>query len=179
MKGIFEIKANEAYTIKGINQEMFNYELIPGMTVKDYVFNIIARGWKTWNGDNCIHAEIKELSVGEFLLIMSLDNSDVKYFNPFIKIATSALDNEIPEGITNRINPAVLDEGGNEITPASIKTWREWVLQNYTITDVEGYSYFLSAAGTGCSLTSEELMIIYNSTDATLVDEIPIIEIVE
>lgn len=132
--------------------------------------------------------EINYLLLEHFLMIMELDGGKVEYFNPFVKVLDSAMDNEIPEGLSNRtyiktITEATYDEEGNELTPAVteevVKTWRQWQRGNINpqLYD-DGYLYVRSNYGNfnGASLSSKELLIIHNSTDAELVDETPKIE---
>jgi len=187
MKGTYIIQANEAYVIKGIDDTMFAHEVLPGITVDDYVLNMVKRGWKRWNGDGRIHCEAKELKVWEFLKVMELDKGDVIYFNPFIKIAESDFDNTLPEGLPNRIKAAVIDPESPDsenpiiLEPERPKTWREWQIGNIIPELIEGYWYVNANYGNvnGVTLTGTELMIVYNSNDATLVDEKPVIEIIE
>ena len=98
----------------------------------------------------------------EFLFVLSM-NGSVKYYTPWIKIASDKMEDFVPVGISN-----------SEIDGRQ-KTWNEWILPNYTITEYEGYSYFLSYSGTGNSLTDLELMQLWSTDYIELVDDLPII----
>jgi len=186
------IQANKAYTIKGYDAAMFAHEILPGLTVDDYVMNIVKRGkdWKTWNGDLLMHAQVLSLEIREFLLVMGLDLGEVLYYNPYIKVLESNWNNPIPDGLPDSETDPVYDENSPDpenpiiLTPSRRKTWKEWQRGNIVPKLINGYYYVLSAYGVAPSenrlmqtLTGTELMIIYNSNDATLIDSKPEIEI--
>lgn len=176
MKGNFEIQVNEKYII---SQLVDGVQMNPDYSadLDAYSTNIIKRGWETWNGDGCIHAAVKELSIYEFLKVMSLDGGDVKGFGPYVKILSSDLTNEVPVGLPNRTKQVNTGTKEEPVYEERIKPWDEWIGTNYTKTEVEGYTYFLSYAGNnGNFLSGSELLTINNLAYAELVDELPIIE---
>lgn len=175
------------YVIKS-DEEDFSHT--PGLTelvsqVRSYISNMVGYGrsvsLNTVGGYTS--AELNgqassDFKLKHFLLVADVIEAEVEYYIPYIKITDVNMYNEIPEGLPNRIISATYDEEGVELTPERVKTWAEWVQTNYTITSIDGYSYFRSNAGNtqGKSLTSNELLILYNSTDAELVDELPVTE---
>lgn len=186
--GKYVLQANKAYVIKGINSEMYAHEITPGMTVNDYVMNIIKRGgeWKSWNGDELMHAQVLSMDVWEFVTVMSLDMSEVMYYNPYIEVSSANWNNPIPDGLPDSETDPVYDENSPDpenpiiISPSRRKTWAEWQYGNIIPVLIEGYYYVRSAYGVKPSpsrpsqtLTGKELMIIYNSSDATLIDSVP------
>ena len=80
----------------------------------------------------------------------------------------------------------VLDENEQPIIlfPARLKTWDEWLGQwknedkpNYVPMMHEGYHYYYSTMfHRGSGLKGNELLIVQNSGDVELVDNLPIIE---
>ena len=176
MKGNFEIQVNEKYIISQlVDGVQMNTDYSADLDA--YSTNIIKRGWKVWNGDGCIHADVKELSIDEFLKVMSLDGGDVEGFGPYIKLLTTDLTQEVPVGIPNRTKQINIGSEEEPVYEEQIKTWDEWIGMNYTKTEVDGYTYFLSYSGNkGDFLTADQLMIIYNLEYADLVESTPIIE---
>lgn len=178
MKGTFIIDLPEKYIISvpDINGNETNPYFI---TMLDkYCNNIIRRGWKVWNGNERIHAEVLSLTVEELELIDMFEGS-VQYFCPFIKVAEEDIDTIIPEGLSNRTyiyDTGLLNEEGEAVTLEQTHTWRTWRDDSHPLGDVvNGYYYFMSATF-GATLPSKELMIVHNSESAKLVDEIPNIE---
>lgn len=169
MTGLFEISIPEKYVISEPDLEGNETSINFNTLADKYCNNIIRRGWKVWNGDSSIHAEVKSLTVGEFLLICSFEG-ECKYYNPYIKISEEYIDNVIPEGLSNR---EYLD--GDII---KVHTWRTWRSseESYPLQLIEGNYYFVSYSF-GNTLTSQELMTIYNNQDSTLVDELPTVDL--
>ncbi len=101
------------------------------------------------------------------------DDVNVQYYTPYIKVLTTNMGDDVPAGIPNATYITYDEEG--EPTGTAPNTWTTWVNDNFTITVVDDYSYFLSNAGVdlGAAMTGTELMIVYNDADATLVDVIP------
>lgn len=188
MKGNFEIKVDEKYIISQLqNGVQMNTYYSPDLDA--YALNMAKRGWKLWNGDGRLHAEVKELTINEFLLVMSLDSGEVEYFTPYVKISEADINNEVLEGLPNRTYPAYTDPSDEENpieVPERVKTWNEWLLNysmdgvqgNYTATLIDGFWYYnVNGIYKGLQyMTGSELMLIHNSVDAELVDEVPTIE---
>lgn len=189
------IEAHEGYVIKGVDPDLYNYLLPNGMTVKEYIENMVFRGWKRWNGDNKIHVNVKSLSVQEMLVLKTLRDGEVYNFHPFIKLNENDINNEIPEGLPNRLFIAIAEytnEEGELVPelPEKAKTWQQWLLNldrdNNSQTNVvsfinhEGYNYYYTQVyANGIeNITGTHLMIIYTdgNSDVTLVDDLPIIE---
>jgi len=109
------------------------------------------------------------------------EGGDVRNWNPFIKLAESAIDTEIPEGLPNSIIAASYDtetdpENPILLSPERKKTWREWIEigGNYTYDLINGYYYFVSVAGNkGFYLSGSQLKLIYDSPGVTLTTSLP------
>ena len=93
-----------------------------------------------------------------------------------IKVVEENIDDEVCEGIPNRTyteTTIFTDENEQPVTVERIHTWRTWRDDSHQLGDsIEGYYYFMSATF-GQTLTSHELMLIHNSANVELVDEIP------
>lgn len=175
------------YVIKSDEEDFSGTEGLTELVaqVRSYISNMVGYGKSVSlnTAGGYTSAELNgqaqsDFKLKHFLLVSDVIGGEVEYYIPYIKIADADMSNEVPEGLPNRLVPATYDEEGVELTPERVKTWTEWVQTNYTITTIEGYSYFRSNAGNyqGKSLTSSELLIIHNSTDAELVDSLPVIE---
>lgn len=183
MKGKFIIHVPEKYAISvpdALGNET-NPDFHP--VVDRYATNILKRGWKLWNGNNILHAEVHDFTVQELLVLANFEGT-VEYFNPFIKVAEADIDSEIPEGLPNRTYQEQIgaetefdSETNEEIQVPTyeerIHTWRTWRDSTHPLGEpIEGFYYFMSATF-GKTLTSNELLIIHNSLSAELVDSIP------
>lgn len=180
------IQATEAYVIKGKDDTLYDHVLPNGLSVNDYIMNLVKRGYKTWNGDGLIHSIVKELSVDEFLLVTSLVDGDVIDFKPYLKMATADLQELVPIGIPQRIKKVITDNSDpeNPVVEDQVKTWEEWNERWYNdymtrpITTIDGYAYIQSSVWPEASraMTSTELMIAYSESYIELVSEIPKVE---
>ena len=101
------------------------------------------------------------------------DDVRIDYYIPYIRVLTTDMGTNVPAGVPNATYTTFDSEG--EPTGTANNTWTTWVNENYTITVVDTYSYFLSNAGTdnGVHMTTSELMIVYNDSLSTLVDSVP------
>ena len=146
-----------------------------------YANNMTRRGWKRWSDSDLLFAEAKTLNIHEFLMLMignngsKYDGAIVQYYAPFVKIPIVHIYNITPVGLPNRSVKAKLDNNDVVITAAYEKTWKQWVGNSYSITEINGDAYFLSNSGNfgSKSLTDDELMIIYNTPNCTLTDKKP------
>ena len=126
--------------------------------------NIIKRNWpyKITDDTNKVQATVMSLVLQEFLMIKQFGGK-VDGYNPMIRVAEADIDNEIPEGLPNRT-----DAEGN------IRTWRTWRDDTHPLPepeDIDGTLYYTFVSYTfGKALTDDELLIIYNSPDAQLID---------
>lgn len=184
MKGTFIISIPEKYVIS--IPDIQGNETNPYFNVlaDKYATNMLKRGWKLWNDDNKLNAEVKDFVVQEMLLVVALEGT-VQYFNPFIKVAEQFIDEVIPEGLSNRTYFTTdMTDPYAPVEVENIHTWRTWRSPNHPLPapiDVEGINYYFFMSATfGNTLTSDELMIIHQSENATLVDTIdtipPVIE---
>ena len=101
MIGTFKISIPDKYVISAPDQNGNETNIYFSKLADIYTSNIIKRGWKVWNSDGRIHAEIMELTVDEFGILLSLEGA-VEWFNPFIKVPEALIDAEILEGLSNR-----------------------------------------------------------------------------
>jgi hypothetical protein len=137
---------------------------------------------KRGTANGVIWIEIDYLLVNEFNMLGQYDDAKVEYFNPFLKIAEADFDNEIPEGLPNRMTAEEWDYTDPEnpvlITPSRVKTWREWQIGNIIPELIEGFWYVRSSYGNtnGASLKYDEMLILQNSSDVEFVDSKPIDE---
>lgn len=132
----------------------------------------------------------KDFDIDHLNLIMSFEGSQVEGWRPYVKIAEADINNEVPEGLPNRVYSAIPeyeDEEGNVVSevPERVKTWNEWFLNfsrngvqgNYTATLNDGYWYYnLNYVSLNDDINGTELLLIHNSVDAELVDSLPVIE---
>ena len=184
MQGTFIIQIPEKYAISV--PDALGNETNPYFhpVVDRYASNLLKRGWKLWNGNNMLHAEVHDFTVQELLVLTNFEGT-VEYFNPFIKVAGADIDSEIPEGLPNRtyqeqvgteaeIDPETNEEIQVPIHSTKVHTWRTWRDSTHPLGEpIEGFYYFMSASF-GKTLTSDELLIIHNSQTATLIDEMPV-----
>ncbi len=184
MQGTFIIQIPEKYAISvpdALGNETNPYS---HPVVDRYSTNLLKRGWKLWNGNNMLHAEVHDFTVQELLVLTNFEGT-VEYFNPFIKVAETDIDSEIPEGLPNRtyqvegdsevigIDPDTGDEMLEPTYEDRIHTWRTWRDSTHPLGEpIEGFYYFMSASF-GKTLTSNELLTIHNAPTAELVDSIP------
>jgi hypothetical protein len=168
MKGLFEIAIPEELMLSAPDSNGSNKNAKLKQQLREYGINMALRGWKTWNGDGYLHANVKELSADEVMLIAA-NGGDVKYWNPIISIPINRLDNQIPKGLSNRSYFI----GDIE----TIHTWRTWrsSAEAYPIVEVSNRAYFISSTF-GNTLPLSELMILYSVNQLELVEEIPVVE---
>jgi hypothetical protein len=174
MIGLFEIGVLEKYVMSVPDENGNETNSDYNIQLVKHADNILRRGWKTWNGNGYINARVKTLTVNEFLLVMKF-NGYVKYFNPYIKIAETNINNNVPTSLPNATyTETVTDpETGKNTNTIINRTWKTWRDVNHPLSDpIEEYYYFISASY-GISLSGNDLLTIYNSDDATLVDMIP------
>lgn len=103
--------------------------------------------------------------------VLSYDLGGVVNYSPYIKVSEANIDEQITDGLPNR---TYLDGDNVE----QIHTWRTWEMPNYPLPEpIEGYYYLLSYRGTGNYLKDTELMLIYNDSNAELINDRPIIDL--
>ncbi len=142
-----------------------------------YAMNIVKRNWPYKIDDNNkVQATVMDMILQEWQMILAYGGSTRGYM-PFIKVAEADIDNEVPEGLPNRTYEVCIAdcEGEEPVMETRVHTWRTWRDATHPLPEVseDGYYYFVSYTF-GKGLTDSELMTIYNSTDAELVDKIPI-----
>lgn len=115
-------------------------------------------------------------SVKDLVFVKNDLGGDVFNFAPWVKVAEADIDNEVPEGLPNRIEISYdYTDPDNPVEVQTARTWRTWRDDGHPLSEpIEGFYYFQSNTFYNY-LTGTELMIIYNSVNATLVDEVPII----
>ena len=113
-----------------------------------------------------LHAEIKSLSINEFLLVCNFEG-EVSNFNPWIKLHIDKINDPVPEGLSNRTYIGI---DGEE----KVRTWRTWRSSEtfYPLYKIGDYFYFISSTF-GNTITSKELKIIHDLDGLELVEEIP------
>lgn len=183
MQGTFIIHVPEKYAISVPDAQGNETNPYFHPVVDRYATNILKRGWKLWSVGDVLHAEVKDFTVQEMLVLNRFDGG-VEYFNPFIKVAEADIDSEIPEGLPNRtyqeqvgteteLDPETNEEIQVPTYQERIHTWRTWRDSTHPLGEpIEGFYYFMSASF-GNTLTSNELLIIHNSLTAELADSIP------
>jgi hypothetical protein len=177
---MIRIQMNEKYVIEAPLSGNVDYDPMAA----SYRNNLLTWGCTSKKQGDLVVMELINgvtLDVTDFQFIMSKDNGDIKYWNPRIKIAEANINDEVPEGLPNRMTAEVWDYTDEEnpvlIEPSRPKTWVEWFGVNYPPIIIEGYHYYVSVGGNkGFSLTGSELMIIHNTTGVELVTEMPVIE---
>jgi len=160
-------------------------------TLAEYATNMYIYGAKPISSggittvDLTLDAEA-DFDIDHFNMLTQLPDIKVDFYNPFIKVAETDIDNAIPEGLSNRTYKEQVDttiekeiETGEEIQvpvyETRIHTWRTWRDNSHPLSEpIEGYYYFMSATF-GKSLSSEELYIIHNSIHADLIDYYPLV----
>lgn len=151
-----EIIMPEIYVLKSpdTGNELFDQQ------VYDYRDNLLTWGCRIFRNENNIICRVNDsvkITIEDFLFIMSKDGGNIKNFDPYVKIHKDDIDNKIPDGL-----PYSDDKTKN--------TWRTWRNDNNSLDEpIENYYYFKSSTFDE-TLTGDELMLIYDSTDATLVN---------
>lgn len=158
----------------------------------DYRSNLLSWGCSSKKDGDLIVVELLNgatLNMVDFAFIMSKDDGEVLNFPTACKMLTEDMENEVPEGLPNRIGvtPAEVEyneETGEEtiITEAStyVKTWNQWIGENYSTKVIDSYTYFLTYAGNkGVPLTGTEAMVIYNLDYAELITKADYISLSE
>lgn len=154
-----EIIMPEIYVLKSpeTGNDLFDEQ------VYDYRDNLINWGCRIFrDGDNivCRVSDVVKITVEDFLFITSKDGSNIKYFNPFLKIHEDDIDNKIPDDL-----PYSDDETKN--------TWKKWRNENNKLEDpIDSYYYFKSKTFDSY-LDADQIKILYNSSDVELVDDKP------
>ena len=175
MIGTFKISIPDKYVISAPDQNGNETNIYFSKLADIYTSNIIKRGWKVWNSDGRIHAEIMELTVDEFGILLSLEGA-VEWFNPFIKVPEALIDAEILEGLSNRtyqVQTGIDPITEEPIYEDKIHTWKTWRDDSHPLADpIEGFYYFMSATF-GRTLSTKELEIIYKNGTVFLVDSVP------
>lgn len=148
----------------------------------------LASKWDEASKANWTRGEVSHIShftgnrfdMTDFLMYMTgnggsaYDDVSIQYYIPYIKVLTTDMGEDVPAGIPNATY--ITYDGNGDPDGTANNTWTSWVdTDNYTITVVDTYSYFLSNAGVdnGAAMTETELMLVYNGTHSTLVDVIP------
>lgn len=128
-----------------------------------------------------------DFDIDHFNMLSQLPGVKVEFYMPSIKVAEADIDNEIPEGLSNRTyqeqvgtvvttDPETEEEIQEPVYETRVHTWRTWRDNSHPLPEpVEGYYYFMSATF-GKTLLFEELKIIFNSSNVELVDGKPKIE---
>lgn len=173
-----KIKLHEDYVIKYPygNNDKFDQAAF------DYRSNLLAWGCIPKRVGSILDVELingVKLDINDFLFLMSKDEGDVENYGPWVKMLTTGLQNEVPIGISNRMKSVLIDDSDpeNPVYEEQVKTWDEWIGDNYTKPEIEEYTYFLSYSGNkGQYLTAEELLIIHNLDYAELIAGVPVIE---
>lgn len=100
--------------------------------------------------------------------VLARDNGEVIGYAPYIKVPVANIDDDILDGLPNRIYQ---DADGKDV----VHTWRTWAKgAEYPLPDpVEGYYYLLSYRGTGNYLKDTELLLIYNDSTVGLANSVP------
>jgi hypothetical protein len=161
---MIRITLHQKYVIKSPISGNPDYDQM----IADYRDNLLTWGCPSRKVGDVIEMDLLngvELDIMDFVFIMSKDSGNVEYFNPVIRIPVDMLDNQIPEGLSNRL----YFNGDVE----TIHTWRTWrsSAEAYPIVEIDGYAYFMSSTF-GNTLSGTELMLIYMS-EADLVLTMP------
>ncbi len=135
--------------------------------------------WTRGEVGDVSHFTGDRFDMGELIMYMTgnggaaYDDVSIEFYTPYIKVLTTDMGEDVPAGIPN--DTYVTYDGNGDPDGTANNTWTTWINDNYTITVVDTYSYFLSNAGVdnGASMNETELMIVYNDTHSTLVDVIP------
>jgi hypothetical protein len=176
------IQLNEKYVIKAPVTGNPDFD----QNAFDYRSNLLVWGCPTKKVGSLIKMDLINgvpLDIMDFQFIMSKDDGQIYNWYPFIKVLDTDMGKSVPAGIPGDMTSEVWDyetdpENPVLLEPSRLKTWSEWVGTNYTVTSIEGYSYFCSQAGSpqGKALVGTELMIVYNNEYSTIVDTIPVVE---
>lgn len=159
---------NQKYTIKSPVSGNPDFDQI----VSDYRDNLLTWGCTSRKEGDLIVMELingVSLDINDFLFITSKDDGDVFFYNPFIEIEQSHIDDEIPEGLPNRIDTLTID-GVNSME--RIHTWRTWRNSSYPLEKIGEYFYSVSCIF-GNTLSSKELLIIHSTDGVRLIDKLP------
>ena len=136
-------------------------------TVKEWSDYALSLGLQRETLGEQVKITAEDITVAVFLDIKALDNNKVEYFTCSIRVLDTDIDNEIPDGLPNRIDPNT----GNP------HTWRTWHDEYHPLPapledpeNVGVYHYYLLSYPFGVPLTDDELMIAHNVADAMLWD---------
>lgn len=144
--------------------------------LREYINNMYIYGVTPITSGGVTTAELindaeRDFDIDHFGMLCSIPDVTVEFYSPYIKVQN--LDVEVPIYMPNREYKVYNEEG--ELIEDRLKTWREWISNNYSITEHDGSYYFLSYAGTGKSLNFDILKRLL--TDGiSLVDKLPQIE---
>lgn len=86
-------------------------------------------------------------------------------------IKVDNLDAEVPNFMPNCMHYNYDEETGEKISER-LKTWLEWVGKNYTISEIDGYYYFLNYSGDGKNLNNSTIIKLFDG-GIELVDKLP------
>lgn len=181
---IYKIKINPDLLLKIKDRQpnqMFNESLFA------YRDDLLTQGIQPYRNGQWLCADIDtsraSFDIQDFLTVKSTGGR-VEFYNPLIKVPVLNIDDEIPVGLSNRVYQVQIDtvteidkETGEEIqSPVyddRIHTWKTWRDNAHPLGEpVDGYYYFMSATF-GKVLTDDELMLIHNTPDIELVDNVP------
>lgn len=177
MNGIYKLHIPLKYVISYPAMDGSEQNPDYNLMIAKYCNNIILRGWKTESVGDMGISSVKSLIVDEFLLVLNFGGK-VEFFSPLVKVAEADIDNQIPEGLSNRTYPVIIDDSdpANPITEERVHTWRSWRDTAHPLgSPIEGSYYFMSASF-GKVHVDTELLIIHMHTDSTLVDAAPIVD---
>lgn len=162
MRGHFKISILPKYIISipdETGQETNEYF---SSLLDKYSTNILKRGWKVYEDGDFISADVKSLTVDEFLLLMQFGGRAYN-FAPGIKVEAININDAIPEGLPNRTYV-------NEDEETIVHTWSSWhddMHINFTYSDG---SILISSMPFSTYLSDSVLLTIHNSPGVQLTE---------
>lgn len=152
-------------------------------TAFDYRSNLLAWGCVPKRLGNVLQVELingVKLDMNDFAFIMSSPSGEIYNFHPWVKMLSADLSREVPEGLPNSMTIEVWSDDIEPILiePSRVKVWDEWIQENYTKQEIDGFVYFLAHSGNnrGEALTGTQLNIINNLVYAEIVIDLPSLE---
>jgi len=156
--------------------------------VGDPFFNQGIKDWSTlmselnydrWTTGSLIHVKPDNISVQNFLDLMSMDDGGEYWYTCYIKVLDLDIDNEIPVGLPDREYEVCIADCETEtpVMETRVHTWRTWRDANHPLGDpledpnnIGTFHYYFVSYPFGTPLKDTELLIVHDSIDSELID---------
>ena len=117
----------------------------------------------------------KDFDIDHVKMLRVIEGITITGFKTLSYFKIADLNDSIPDYLPNCMTNIVYDEQGEVLEDARLKTWKEWIKPNYTISNIEGFNYFLNYCNTGASLPLDIIIRLLDD-GFDLVDLLPVVE---